>query len=276
MGFWGNLWDGVCSAVSSVSSAISSACSAVWNGIKTVASGVASFVKETCTKIAEVCQSPLVQALMCAIAPLATAISGVLGKVITVVRALATALNILSPNENKPENKFENLAQAAEQCATKSKDFDSINAYIEHLREEIRSGNVKLDKELSETELLGYQAMGCAMVIKAVDEKRGQKSSNEFWQAVGYAEIKPEEAKAMLDTAKETGVSDRDMAVYICGTGEKLESTPAEVESAVKASLEKTEPEKSELDKRFDAIISLVEEKLAKQNDEKKEKSDEK
>ncbi|WP_086243206.1 hypothetical protein [Campylobacter devanensis] len=140
---------------------------------------IGSVIGAVCSAVGSVC-SAVGGAIAAGISTLATAIAPYLATVATIVSAIANVLGIFKEND-RPEH----LAQAMEQMDKKPEDFDSINEYIDYLREGIRSGEVKLNDNLSDIQKAAYTATGAALGIKAIDEKYQLQTSDEFWGAMG-------------------------------------------------------------------------------------------
>ena len=149
---------------------------------------------------------------------LATGISWLLSPSTTIVSEIAKALDIFKEND-RPEH----LGQAMEQIDKKLENFDSINEYIDYLREGIKSGEVKLIRNLSDTEKASYTATVTALGIKAIDEKYQLQPSDIFWFTMGgkfkEGKITPDEVNKILEISSKNSVSSENVANYINGDG---------------------------------------------------------
>ena len=195
-------------------------------------------------------------AIAAGIGVLATAIAPFLGPVATIVSAIANVIGIFKENE-RPEH----LGQAMEQMDKKPEDFDSINEYIDYLREGIRSGEVKLNNNLSDTEKLAYTATGTALGIKAIDEKYQLQTSAEFWGAMGSklekGKITPDEVNKILETSSTNNISAENVTNYINGdkmtNGQKASGVSDAIEGGLKAANPNMSDE--EITSRFNKLI---------------------
>lgn len=91
--------------------------------------------------------------------------------VANIVCKIAESLGLKKEKEDEPDE----LAMKAEKDDMKPEDFDSTEAYIKHLQEDIelsKEDKKKLD-EMSPEERSAYRATGTYMYIKAVNEKLG-------------------------------------------------------------------------------------------------------
>jgi hypothetical protein len=90
-----------------------------------------------------------------------------------------------------------------------SDQFDSNQAYIDHLREKIALS--KEDKEslenLSDSDRLKYACIGSAMTIATIKEKYDVDIPDTFWIASADLGVKPEQLKPMLDVFENAQVT---------------------------------------------------------------------
>ncbi|MEE3711868.1 hypothetical protein V2I22_02440 [Campylobacter sp. CLAX-7218-21] len=218
-------------------------------------SSVGSFIGGCCSAIGSIC-SGIGGAVMGAIGALATTIAPFLGPVATIVSVIANILGIFKENE-RPED----LGQAMEQMDKKPEDFDSINEYIDYLREGIRSGEVKLNDNLSDIQKAAYTATGAALGIKAIDEKYQLQTSAEFWGAMGKkfeeGKITPIEITKILETSSKNSVSAENVTNYINGDkmtdGQKASGVSDAIEGGLKAANPSMSDE--EITSRFNKLI---------------------
>ena len=218
---------------SEIGGAISSVCSAVGSGCSAVGGAIAT-----------------------TIGALATAIAPYLGPVATIVSAIANILGIFKENE-RPED----LGQAMEQMDKKPEDFDSINEYIDYLREGIRSGEVKLNDNLSDIQKAAYTATGAALGIKAIDEKYQLQPSDIFWVTMGgkfqKGKITPDEVNKILEISSKNSVSSENVANYINGDGMTGGQRASGVADVIEDGLKAANPNMSdeEIASRFNKLI---------------------
>ena len=144
--------------------------------------------------------------------------SSVLEPVSTIVSEIAKALDIFQENDRS-----EHLGQAMEQMDKKLENFDSINEYVDYLREGIKSGEVKLIRNLSDIEKTFYTYTVTALGIKAIDEKYQLQPSDIFWVTMGgkfkEGKITPDEVNKILEISSKNSVSAENVANYINGDG---------------------------------------------------------
>lgn len=220
-------------------------------------SSVGSFIGGCCSAIGSIC-SGIGGAVMGAIGALAVAIAPILPIVALAVQAIGILANILKPDE-KPED----FGQAAEQMEKKPEDFDSINEYIDYLREGIRSGKVELNKDLSDEKLVAYKAVGCGLTIKGIEEKYGLKTSAEFWGMAGNMmqnnKLNADELGKILELSKSNDVSPENISNYIKGEkmegGQKASSVSDVIENGLKDANPKMSEE--EITARFNNLLKV-------------------
>lgn len=115
----------------------------------------------------------------------------------------------------------------AEQADKKPENFDSINDYIEYLRQEIKVDAAKLEN-LSEEERMKYQAVGLGLYVKNIEEKQGMKLDPAFLKVVpeminlGYT---AQDIGNLMQSMKKNGVNDMKMYPEFM-KGELLPGTP--------------------------------------------------
>lgn len=108
-------------------------------------------------------------------------------------------------------------AKASQPDTKKSTDFESAEAYIEYLKNE-----VKLDQErfqgLSEEEKLACQAAGLSILTKGVEARMGMEIPAEFLRIIGQQGMTPQEVKAFMESFKENNFDTmKAMADYLSG-----------------------------------------------------------
>ncbi|WP_104753266.1 hypothetical protein [Helicobacter salomonis] len=148
MGFW----SGVCSVVGSV---VSAACSAIGSLASSIGAGLASLG-----------------------ATLASLGSGLL-PIVGIIFAVAQVLGIFS-KEDKVED-VEDLGYQMTKCDKKPEDFESIQAYIAHVRANVEKPSLEVKEKWSDAEKLKYTALGAAGTLKFIEEKKGVELSPENW-----------------------------------------------------------------------------------------------
>lgn len=185
-----------------------------WSCISSACSAVCSAVSSVCSSIGG--------AIMGGIGSLAPAISPWIAVAVKVISFLAELFT-----EKPKEEKAEELGMKAEQADKKPEDFDSINDYIEYLRQEIKVDDAKLEN-LSEEERMKYQAVGLGLYVKNIEEKQGMKLDPAFLKVVpeminlGYT---AQDIGNLMQSMKKNGVNDMKMYPEFM-KGELLPGTP--------------------------------------------------
>lgn len=184
-------------------------------------SAIGSVCSALCSAVSSVCSS-IGGAIMGGIGSLAPVISPWLSVAVAVISVLAEIFTE-KPKEEKPEE----LGMKAEQADKKPEDFDSINDYIEYLRQEIKVDDAKLEN-LSEEERMKYQAVGLGLYVKNIEEKQGMKLDPAFLKVVpeminlGYT---AQDIGNLMQSMKKNGVNDMKMYPEFM-KGELLPGTP--------------------------------------------------
>lgn len=184
-------------------------------------SAIGSVCSAVCSAVSSVCSS-IGGAIMGGIGSLAPVISPWLSIAVAVISVLAEIFTE-KPKEEKPEE----LGMKAEQADKKPEDFDSINDYIEYLRQEIKVDDAKLEN-LSEEERMKYQAVGLGLYVKNIEEKQGMKLDPAFLKVVpeminlGYT---AQDIGNLMRSMKKNGVNDMKMYPEFM-KGELLPGTP--------------------------------------------------
>lgn len=177
----------------------SSACSAVGSALSSVCSAVGSL----CSKIGGVVMGG-VSSLVSAIAP-ALSLEPHFLIFVAVVSVLAELFTD-KPKEEKPEE----IGMKAELADKKPENFDSINDYIEYLRNEVKLDPAKMEK-LTPEERQKYQLVGLGLYIKDIEEQQGVKLDPEFLKSI--PKLKAQEYEAadianLMQSMKKNGVTD--------------------------------------------------------------------
>lgn len=184
-------------------------------------SAIGSVCSAVCSAVSSVCSS-IGGAIMGGIGSLAPVISPWLSIAVAVISVLAEIFTE-KPKEEKPEE----LGMKAEQADQKPEDFDSINDYIEYLRQEIKVDAAKLEN-LSKEERMKYQAVGLGLYVKNIEEKQGMKLDPAFLKVVpeminlGYT---AQDIGNLMQSMKKNGVNDMKMYPEFM-KGELLPGTP--------------------------------------------------
>jgi len=179
MGFWGSLW----------------------SEVKSVAKAAVNIVTESVKAVGKVIVNEAKDFLKMSIETLKT--------VTTVLEIIAKALEIIKEEEN-----VEELGDKAMRADKKMEDFDSVNEYIEYLRNEIKTSQEEL-KKLPLEERLARRAIGSALLSKAISERKSLEIPVEFWKEAVEARLSAKEIDYFLDKFKKAGISPTDFAKYL-------------------------------------------------------------
>lgn len=123
-------------------------------------------------------------------------------KVCDIAFTVGKALGLFTPDQN--ESDIYELGMRTERAVEEgitSDQFDSNQAYIDHLREKItlsKETTEKLDN-LSDIDKLKYASIGSAMTIATIKEKYEIDIPESFWLAGANLGIEPRQFKPMLD-----------------------------------------------------------------------------
>lgn len=233
MGFW----DSVCSIGSSIVSGISSVCSAIGSACSSIGSAIVSGIGALAQKIVELPVKPTI-----------------IDVIIGVIKVVAELLM-----DSPEDEKVEDLGAAMKQVEKKPEDFDSINDYIDYLRDEIKKGHVELGKSQG-VELFAEKVMGASLLSEALGEKYGMKPSAEFWGEMGEkvhdGKLNANEVGAIIQKASQSDVKLDNVSNYL--KGEEVKGNQrSEVSSVIVDGLKESNPtlSNSEIDKRFNELI---------------------
>jgi len=173
------LWDSICSVCSAACSVISSAVSSIGSAVAKVATEVVNLGVELAGKVGEA------------------------------IKDVGISLGILKPHEN-----IEELGEKAMLSDKKPEDFNSINDYIDHLR-----NNVTIDKEkfekLDDKELLARSAIGASITLKSINEKLETAVTPEFMAEVAKQELTADQIVGTIKTYKENNLKTDDYGLYL-------------------------------------------------------------
>lgn len=195
MGLFGAICSGISSIGSAICSGIGSICSSIGGALFTGAGGIAALA----TGIIGTILSPGLGEILLAI-----------HVICKVVSSIAEALGLKNEEESPEE-----LGMKAEEADKKPEDFDTTEAYIEYLRNEVEIDKNKLEN-LKEEDKIKYGAIGSAIYIKGIEEKYGMSMPAEFWTTVADLKMDGKEVKAYIDNFKEHDINDMsDMVGYV-------------------------------------------------------------
>ncbi len=164
---------------SSVCSSVSSFCSSVSSSISKAVSTIVSLGVDLATKVGEA------------------------------IKGVAVSLGILKLDDN-----LEELGEKAILSDKKPDDFDSINEYIDHLRNDVPLDKEKFDK-LSDKELLERSAVGAAITLKGINEKLDTVVTPEFMAEVAKQDLETEEIVETIKAYKYKELNTEDYGAYL-------------------------------------------------------------
>ena len=151
--------------------------SSIGHAISSAVSGVCSCVSRICSGIAGALGgTSLGNAISSFVTKIGVAIPGlnIISAIIVVASIVCTIAEVLGLKKEK-EDEPDELAMKAEKDDMKPEDFDSTEAYIKHLQEDVtltKEEKEKLDK-MSPEERSAYRATGTYLYTKAINEKLG-------------------------------------------------------------------------------------------------------
>ena len=147
--------------------------------------------------------------------------------------AMGTVFSFVGRWLNKPkEETAEELGEKAMLSDKKPDNFDSINDYINHLRNDIQVDKEKM-ANLSEQEKMERQAIGTSIYVKQIEENFGTRLPIDFFETVGKLKMDSTEMRNYIDSFKKNGINDMGkMSAHLKGT---LSAEEAEkVDKAIK------------------------------------------
>ncbi|MDM1697262.1 hypothetical protein HX099_11430 [Thiopseudomonas alkaliphila] len=133
----------------------------------------------------------------------------VVEKICDIALAVGKGVGLFSPEQSECD--MYELGMRAERSVEEgvhSEQFDSNQAYIDHLREEIELGKEDLDKldKLSDEDKLKYACIGSAVTIAGIKEQFKIDIPETFWLASIDVGIGREQIKPMLDVFEQEQV----------------------------------------------------------------------
>lgn len=234
---------------SEIGSALSSAFSAVCSGISNICSAIGGALFSGAGGIAALAASLIIPGVGL------PEIIATIDIIVRAVSAIAEALGLKDQNETPEE-----LGMKAEEADKKPEDFDSIEAYIEYLRNDVKIDKEKLER-LSDEDKVKYTAIGTAINIKGIEEKYGIEAAGDFWKTVADLELSGEETKQYIESFKQGGVTNmKDMTDYLKGDAPESGTKPSVVSDCIMDALKKNNPGLSEEDlaKKFNSLSIKV------------------
>lgn len=175
MGFW-----------SSVSSLVSSACSVIGS----VASKIGSEIAGAATSIANLGVS-------------------LAEKVGEAIKNVGISLGVIRPEDN-----LEELGEKAMLSEKTPDDFNSINEYIEHLKDDVVIDKEKFDS-LSDVEKLARSSIGASITLKGIEAKLDTVVSPSFMATVAAQDLDAKEIIGTIKAYKEKSLSTDHYSLYL-------------------------------------------------------------
>lgn len=212
------LFSSLCSFVSSACSTISSAVSNIGRGIASVATSIVSLGVSLAAKVSDA------------------------------IKGVGISLGII-----RPEDTMEELGERAILSDKKPEDFDSINEYIDHLKNNVSFDKEKFDR-LDDKELLARSSIGASITLKGINEKLNATVTPEFMAIVASQELEVNEIIETIKVYKEKELNLDDYDLYL--NDELTLDETNKHSSALVEAYQKLEPELS-LDKIEEKVMGL-------------------
>lgn len=214
MGFWSSVGD----FCSSVCSSISSVASSIGSAVSKVAVDIVSLGVDLAVKVGDA------------------------------IKEVAVSLGILTPDQS-----LEELGEKAILSDKKPEDFDSINDYIDHLRNDVTLDREAFEK-LDDKELLARSSIGAAITLKGINEKLDTVVTPEFMAEVAKQELAAEEVVETIKAYKEKELKTEDYGLYL---NDELSIDESDKHSdALVSAYQKLEPELT-LEQIEDKVMDL-------------------
>ncbi|ENM5785475.1 hypothetical protein QSX70_000915 [Vibrio metoecus] len=113
-----------------------------------------------------------------------------------------------------PNDDLQELGEKAMMSEKTPADFDSISAYIDHLRNDVTIDSEKFNR-LDEKELLARSAIGSAITLQGINEKLETVVCPQFMAMVATQNLTADEIVATIKTYKEKSLSTSDYSLYL-------------------------------------------------------------
>ena len=175
MGFW-----------SSVSSLVSSACSVIGSVVSKIGSEIAGAATS--------------------IANLGVSLAEKVGEAI---KNVGISLGVIRPEDN-----LEELGEKAMLSEKTPDDFNSINEYIEHLKDDVVIDKEKFDS-LSDVEKLARSSIGASITLKGINAKLDTVVSPSFMATVAAQDLDAKEIIGTIKAYKEKSLSTDHYSLYL-------------------------------------------------------------
>ena len=231
MGFFSAIGHAISSVCSAVCSGISRVCSAIGGALSAAGSAISSFATTILTR------GPV-------LFPKLSGIEIIIKVVGAIVGAIAEALGLKEKEKDDPEE----LGMKAEQAEKKPEEFDSTEAYIKYLHEEIKVDEEKR-KKLTEEERAAYSAIGSKLYLDASAEKLGIEKDSitpELLLDAAKLNLQGGEVVEILKETKTVGIQPEKISEFLHGKTNPQESK--EVRSVMAEAFSRLEPQMSKDD----------------------------
>ena len=163
----------------------------------------------------------------------------ILEKAITIIDGVAKAAGIIEPDQHA-----EDIGDRAMRADKKPEDFDSINGYIDYLKKDIEGHTQAELESLPPEERLARKAVGCAVLSKAISEKKSLDIPHDFWETAVKAGLTAQEIDTFLTKFKASGLEPEDFNKYL---KKELEFSKArKFDNAMVTAYKELEPEMTE------------------------------
>ncbi|WP_238131453.1 hypothetical protein [Vibrio cincinnatiensis] len=179
MGFWSSVGSALSSVVRGACSVVSSAVSILGSAVTKVATTIAEMGLTLAARVGEA------------------------------IKGVGISLGIIKPDDN-----LEELGEKAMMSEKTPKDFDSINAYIAHLRNDVTIDREKFSR-LDEKELLARSAIGSAITLQGINEKLDTVVCPKFMAMVATQHLETEEIIATIKAYKEKNLNTSEYSLYL-------------------------------------------------------------
>ncbi len=223
------------------------------------------------------------QSLLTGVANVVKSVAGAIGGIGDAIANLATDIGKLSAKLPEPEENIRKISEIVSEVgsdrglisreqdmaefgakaiqieAQKPDDFESTEAYINHLSEEITLDQETFDMK-TDIDKTSCRVLASSIVIKGVEEKTGMELSPEFLTFAALIDIKPEEVKVYMDEFQSVGINNMSDMID-CLMGKCAEDKVAIITDAITSALSKLNPEMSE--KEVDVEFANMMDKVA-------------
>jgi phage-related minor tail protein len=223
MGFFGKLWEGVKSVVSKAVSVVSSSVSTIGRVVGAVAKEFLGIANNDMEKF---------------------------NRVVEAIENIAKSPRVIIIREN---DSVEDIGDRAMRADKKVDEFDSVNEYINYLREKIKATPKEELEMLPPEERLARRAVGSALLSKAISEKKSLEIPVEFWNEAVRLGLSAKEIDKFLDKFKKAGIEPKDFLKYL--KRELSIKEESKLDNALIEAYKELEP---------DADIKAIEEKVVR------------